>query len=136
MRSLIYFEKDLSPAGSFFPSNASWQCPWVWCSWAKRVVFEIQWGAVGAPTGTLTLEANGQVAQPGATPGVGSAWTFPVPAPAGAAGTYGAWPNVVGAAGNASIVVLNPIRFHRITYTLLGGGDPAAGFLVNCTMHR
>ncbi len=134
MSALIWFTKDETPAGSRFPGQASWETNWAWCAWANCVIYEIEWTAAGAPNGTLALQGNGQVGTVGNSPN--AAWTMAIPAPAASPGTYGAWPAVAGVAGNASIVIVNPMLWHRITYTFASGGDASGNFTVHRTMRR
>lgn len=134
MSALLYFSIDETPIGSRLPGQTSWQTNWAWCEWANCVIYEIEWIAAGAPNGVIALEGNGQVGTPGLAPN--AAWTTAIPLPAGSPGTYGAWPTVAGVAGNATVVIANPMRWHRITYTFGSGGDPGGNFTVHRTMRR
>lgn len=129
MKPFAIDESGLS--GTRFPGDASWQTLWRRCEWAQRIEYGIDWLLAGgaAPAGTLILEGALAVATPGFSPP--TELVFAIPAPAGTAGTYGAWPNVAAASGQAAIIVANPMAFHRMTFVHSGGGG-ANQFRVHC----
>ena len=115
--------------GTRFPLNGDWISEWQYPTGAGLWIVHFQWPATTA-VGTLWLEMNlGRDLPITFEPDNN---TVPLVLPAGTPGTYGSWPNVAAAAGNASVFVRNPAPAMRAGYTYGGVGSGGAGIRVIC----
>jgi hypothetical protein len=125
---LSHKEAPWGPAGGAgrFPATADWLSDYIYCRGAALLVCELEWDAIGVPLGDFYLLGNADDRLPPSGPD--ASHDFPIPLPAGTAGTYGAWPTVTGVAGNAAIFIANPAPQHKIGFTFVGGGAGNPGF--------
>jgi hypothetical protein len=115
--------------GTRFPVAADWVSEWQYTRGAALWIASMQWPATSA-VGTLWIEMNvGKDLPITFEPDFN---TIRLVLPAGTSGTYGAWPNVAAAAGNAAVFIKNPAPAMRAGYTYGGAGTGGSGIKLHC----
>lgn len=100
---------------------ATFSGPWVRCDGLHRVSFNAAWGGAAGTTGTLSIEGTDYPLDktPDQIAILPAQALFIVPL--NVTVSHGVFPGVLATAGNCEVIVENPPRWVRLTYTHIGG---------------